>query len=47
MLIKSGIYLQKKKTAKISIAFYSKFNVKHLFNLCLDGCKTLNCTKTV
>ena len=45
MFIKSGIYLQ--KTVKISIAFYAKLNVKHLFNLCLDGCRILNCTKTI
>ena len=45
MLIKSDVYLQ--KTSKISIAFYAKFNVKHLSVFYLSECKMQNCTKTI
>ena len=37
------MYLQ--KTSKISIAFYAKFNVKHLSDFCLNRYRIQKCTK--
>ena len=45
MLIKRDVYLQ--KTFKISIVFYTEFNVKHLSKFGLDGCKIQNGTKII
>ena len=42
---KSGLYLQ--KIFKILIAFYAKFNVKHLPKFYLVKCRILSCTKTI
>ena len=44
LLIKSGVYLQK-KTSKSSIAFYANINVKHVFKLYLGKYKIQNLIK--
>jgi hypothetical protein len=45
MFIKSGTDFQ--KSSKISIAFYAKFNIKHLSNLQLSEYEIQNCTKVI